>query len=109
MMKTMTRSLGSIAAVVYLAGSVQSAGSQRITQQPFGTTPDGKAVTLYTLTNERGMQALITNYGGIMTVLKVPDRRGRLGDVVLGYDNLADYIKDSPYFGSLIGRYGNRI
>ncbi|MDQ3814359.1 MAG: galactose mutarotase, partial [Armatimonadota bacterium] len=109
MMKTMTRSFGSIVALTYLAGSVHAAGQPRITQQPFGKTTDGKAATLYTLTNSHGVQAQITNYGGIVTVLKVPDRRGWLGDVVLGYDNLADYIKDTPYFGALIGRYGNRI
>ncbi len=64
---------------------------------------------LYTLRNNKGMEAGICNYGGIVVFLKVPDRNGKFGDVVLGYDNLADYIKDSPYFGALIGRYGNRI
>ncbi len=64
---------------------------------------------LYTLRNRNGAEARISNYGGLVISLKVPDRNGRFGDVVLGYDNLADYIKDSPYFGALIGRYGNRI
>jgi len=79
------------------------------TKQPFGQTADGTAVDLYTLTNDTGCEAKITNYGGIVVALSVPDRAGEADDVVLGYDNLADYIKDSPYFGALVGRYGNRI
>lgn len=77
--------------------------------EPFGQTPDGQAATLYTFTNANGMKVQITNYGGIVTSIQVPDRDGKLGDVALGYDNIADYIKGSPYFGSLVGRYGNRI
>ena len=65
--------------------------------------------TSYTLRNNKGAEVGICNYGGLVIFLKVPDRNGQLGDVVLGYDNLADYIKDTPYFGALIGRYGNRI
>ena len=61
------------------------------------------------LSNSNGIEAGICNYGGLVIFLKVPDRNGRFGDVVLGYDDLADYIKDSPYFGAMIGRYGNRI
>jgi aldose 1-epimerase len=80
-----------------------------VTKKAFGTAPDGQAVDLYTLTNANGMRVDITNYGGIIVRLLVPDRDGKLGDVVLGYDNLDDYIKDNPYFGSIIGRYGNRI
>jgi len=66
-------------------------------------------VSLFTLRNTKGAEAQISNYGGIVTSLKVPDRNGNMGDVVLGYDNLASYIKETPYFGALIGRYGNRI
>jgi len=80
-----------------------------VTGEPFGTTPGGKKVDLYTLTNANGLKAKITNYGGIITSLKTPDRNGKFADIVLGYDTLAEYIKDSPYFGALIGRYGNRI
>ena len=80
-----------------------------ITSAPFGKTADGKAVTVYTLTNSKGMEARIINYGGIVLSLKVPDKAGKLDDVVLGYDNLAGYEKVTPYFGALIGRYGNRI
>ena len=85
----------------------RSAGN--IAERPFGETPQGESVKLYTLRNANGAEVSICNYGGIVTSLKVPDRSGTIGDVVLGYDNLADYIKSSPYFGALIGRYGNRI
>jgi len=76
---------------------------------PFGTMPDGTPVELYILRNNRGMEAKIATYGGIVTSLTAPDRHGRYSDVVLGYDMLASYLKESPYFGALIGRYGNRI
>jgi len=81
----------------------------RVTRAPFGATPAGQAVDLYTLTNAHGMEVRAMTYGGIIVSLKVPDRTGRLGDVVLGYDSLAGYLKASPYFGAIIGRYGNRI
>jgi aldose 1-epimerase len=64
---------------------------------------------LFTLTNSHGMKTTITDYGGVVTTLEVPDRNGVLADVVLGYDSLADYIAGSPYFGAIVGRYGNRI
>ena len=80
-----------------------------IEKQPFGKTEDGTQVNLYTLTNTQGMEVKITNYGGIVVSIKVPDRDGKLGDVVLGYNSVDGYIKSSPYFGALIGRYGNRI
>ncbi len=76
---------------------------------PFGTAPGGQAADVYTLTNKRGVEARVTNYGGIILSLRVPDRNGRFDDVVLGYDSLAGYLAESPYFGALIGRYGNRI
>ena len=82
---------------------------ERITKTAFGSAPDGTAVDLYTLRNDKGAEARICNYGGIVTSLKVRDRDGKLGDVVLGYDNLAGYLKASPNFGCLVGRYGNRI
>ena len=77
--------------------------------QAFGTTEDGTPVTLYTLRNKNGVEARIMTYGGIIQSLKVPDKNGKLGDVVLGYDTLDGYLTNSPYFGALIGRYGNRI
>ncbi len=80
-----------------------------IEKSAFGTTPDGTPVDLYTLSNRPGMEARIMTYGGIVVSLKTPDQRGNFGDVVLGYDQFAGYLKSSPYFGALIGRYGNRI
>jgi aldose 1-epimerase len=80
-----------------------------VTRIPFGVTPSGDSVDIFTLTNAHGMEARIMNYGGIMVSLKVPDRKGVLGDVVLGYDSLAGYLRSSPYFGAIVGRYGNRI
>jgi aldose 1-epimerase len=80
-----------------------------ITQAPFGTTPDGAAVSLFTLTNANGMLVKIADLGGIITELHVPDRDGVLADVVLGFDQLPPYLDKSPYFGALIGRYANRI
>jgi aldose 1-epimerase len=66
-------------------------------------------VELFTLTNKSGMEAVITNYGGIVVSLKAPDRNGRLADIVLGHDDLNGYMLKSPYFGAIVGRYGNRI
>jgi len=85
-----------------------------VSQAPFGKTPDGTPVEIYTLRNSKGMQARIMTYGGIVQSLKVPDKNGKFDDVVLGFDNLDGYVRDSyvkacPYFGALIGRYGNRI
>ena len=77
--------------------------------QPFGTTQRGEAVSVYTLKNAHGIELRVLDYGGIIVSLKVPDRTGRLDDVVLGYDSLAGYERASPYFGAIIGRYGNRI
>lgn len=80
-----------------------------ITKQAFGSTADGMPVELYTLTNANGIETTISNYGGIVVTLMVPDRNGNLGDVVLGYETLERYINNNPYFGAIIGRYGNRI
>jgi aldose 1-epimerase len=96
-----------VAGLIGCTSSAPSGGT--VTLRPFGVSDAGVPVTLYTLHNARGVEVTICNYGGIITSLKVPDRNGNLGDVVLGYDHLADYIKESPYFGALIGRYGNRI
>jgi len=90
-------------------GSGCGPGDTKISRQPFGATQDGKSVELFTLRNKNGIEAKITNYGGIVVSLLVPDRNGNMGDVVLGYDRLDNYIADNPYFGALIGRFGNRI
>ncbi|WP_426104969.1 aldose epimerase family protein [Massilia sp. TSP1-1-2] len=76
---------------------------------PFGMLPDGRAATLYTLTNPNGLVVKITDFGGIITAIHTPDRAGNHADIVLGFDSVEPYIDDSPYFGALIGRYGNRI
>jgi aldose 1-epimerase len=81
----------------------------KIESKPYGALPDGQTVQLFVLENGKGMKAEITNYGGIVTSLYIPDRNGAIVDVVLGYDHLSDYLKSSPYFGSLVGRFGNRI
>jgi aldose 1-epimerase len=79
------------------------------TKKSFGKTPGGQPVDLYVLTNKSGAQASITNYGGAVVSLKMPDRNGKLADVVPGYDTVDGYVNDKAYFGALVGRYGNRI
>ncbi len=79
------------------------------TRAAFGTTADGKAVDIYTLRNRNGMEMRVTAYGGIVVSLTAPDRHGRFADIVLGYDSLNGYLKATPYFGAIIGRYANRI
>jgi len=80
-----------------------------IKRSVFGKMPDGQEVHLYTLTNPNGMQVAITNYGGRIVSILAPDRNGKMADVVLGFDNLPDYMKYNTYFGALVGRYANRI
>jgi aldose 1-epimerase len=83
--------------------------NQEISKAPFGTMPDGRPVTQFTLGNRNGMIVKILDFGGIINEIHVPDRDGQFADVALGFDTLEPYLKDSPYFGALIGRYGNRI
>jgi len=80
-----------------------------VKRERFGALPDGRTVDAFTLTNARGVEVRAITYGGIITNILVPDRSGHAGDIVLGYDSLAGYLKASPYFGAIIGRYGNRI
>jgi len=96
-----------IVGVCALGGKAQAKSSMN--KQPFGKTADGQAVDLFTLTNSKGMEVAITNFGGIVESVKVPDRTGKLDDVVLGYDQLDGYLTNKAFFGALIGRYGNRI
>jgi aldose 1-epimerase len=98
-----------IAAACFTGCQTMNTSKGTITKSDFGKLPDGQAVELYTLANSKGMTATIMTYGGIVTSLKAPDKNGQFGDVVLGYDNLDGYLKSTPYFGALIGRYGNRI
>ena len=80
-----------------------------VAETAFGALPDGTPVKLFTLTNHAGVEARIINYGAIVVSLKVPDRNGKLHDVVLGYDDLAGYLKDKAFLGATVGRYANRI
>ncbi|MBN1438434.1 MAG: galactose mutarotase [Anaerolineales bacterium] len=80
-----------------------------IRKETFGHTKDGKEVFLYTLENAKKSVIKITNWGGIVTHLLVPDKSGKLDDIVLGFDSLEPYLSRHPYFGAIIGRYGNRI
>jgi len=80
-----------------------------VQKQDFGTTADGEAVELYTLTNSNGLKAKIMTYGGILVSLEAPDQNGKLADVVLGYETLSGYVSNNPFFGATVGRYANRI
>ncbi len=99
---------GSSAPPAATAGAPPAKGAT-VTRASFGTMPDGTPVDVYTLTNVHGLEVRAITYGGIIVSLKTPDRNGRLGDIVLGFDSLDGYLKSSPYFGAIIGRYGNRI
>jgi aldose 1-epimerase len=80
-----------------------------IAKTEFGKTVKGEQVDVYTLKNQKGMEVNIMTYGGIITSLKVPNKAGVSEEVVIGFNNLEQYTKPNPYFGALIGRYGNRI
>ncbi len=86
-----------------------SNNDMQITEERFGQLADGRYVEIYTLKNEGGIEAKITNYGGIIVSLMTPDSEGNMGNIVLGFDSLDSYLDEHPYFGALIGRYGNRI
>jgi aldose 1-epimerase len=107
--------LGAVAllaiAVIMPVGATASGGGHtpRITKSFFGATPDGQRVDRYTLSNSRGMRIRVLTFGGILQTIEVPDRRGRLANVALGFDNLTDYVERNPYFGCITGRYANRI
>jgi aldose 1-epimerase len=108
-----------VALVILAAGckSGRSGNSQEQQKNPncmveksfFGATPDGDSVMLFTLKNELGYVVKITNYGCIITGIFTPDRDGKQGNIVLGFDNLDQYLAGHPYFGAVVGRYGNRI
>jgi len=80
-----------------------------VSESSFGSLPDGTSVRLFTLTNANGMEVRAISYGAILVSVKVPDRQGRIGDVVVGHDNLDGYLTKSRFFGAVVGRYGNRI
>jgi len=80
-----------------------------ITTQSFGTLEDGTQAHLYTLENESGFRVDITDYGAVVVSIFAPDKDGKLADVSLGYDNVREYEENSPFFGAIVGRFGNRI
>ncbi|MGA1980608.1 MAG: aldose epimerase family protein [Sedimentisphaerales bacterium] len=102
-----------VVAVLFVFGcnELTTCGEKKmsIKKQAFGKTADGQNVDLYILTNTNGLKAKIMTYGGILTSLQVPDRNGNFADIVLGCDSLDEYIKGTPYFGAIVGRYANRI
>ena len=98
-----------IVLIGFFSCTPQNKKTVQIEKDSYGITQEGQEVDRYTLSNAAGMQVEIITYGGIITSMKVPNAAGGLNDVVLGYDSLSDYEKGSPYFGALIGRYGNRI
>jgi aldose 1-epimerase len=121
--RSLPYSIVPIAAVMLLGpdgpgGPVRQAGSARIpgradkatvTRTPFGRMPDGAQVDLFTLTSPGGLEIRTIPYGAIIVSVRAPDRRGTFDDVVLGFDTLDGYLRNTPYFGAVVGRYGNRI
>jgi len=103
-----TRTSAKISDVTIL-DSITAPSGARITRAPFGTLPTGEQVQAFTMTNARGLEMRVLDYGGIIVSLRTPDRTGQLGDIVLGFDDLQGYVKSSPYFGAITGRYANRI
>lgn len=108
------RSLRAAAALTLVAAACAGPAAapsptRSVGRAPFGTTAAGEAVEIFTLTNPSGIEVRAMTYGGIIVSLKTLDRSGQLADIVLGFDSLAPYDAGSPYFGSIIGRYGNRI
>ncbi len=91
------------------ANQTEKSSPFSVNVRDFGVTPQGDTVNQFTISNGNGMEVKIINYGGIITHLKVPDQNGKIEDVVLGFDDLESYLKGSPYFGAIVGRYGNRI
>ncbi|HKX83162.1 MAG TPA: aldose epimerase family protein [Pyrinomonadaceae bacterium] len=95
--------------ILCLALVMTVAAKPKITKAVFGQTGSGKVVEVYTLTNSGGAEVRVITYGGTVVSLKVPDKNGKLDDIVLGYDSVGDYEKHTSYMGALIGRYANRI
>lgn len=101
-------------AALFIILSIEACQSNRkdpspMTSSVFGKLPDNREVLQYTLTNRAGMSAQVINYGATITSLRVPDRSGKMDDVVLGYDSVQGYMDGTSYFGAIVGRYGNRI
>jgi len=110
-MSRLVRAGGLLCVVGLLGGVPLQADTAKagIEKKPYGKMPDGTPIDEYTLTNGKGMTAKVITYGGLLTELHVPDKDGKTADVVLGFDNLENYLENSPYFGANIGRVANRI
>ncbi len=90
-------------------GTPEPAGGVRLEKTDFGATPDGRTVWLFTLANAKGMKAKVMSYGATLAAVETPDREGKTADVTLGFDNFPDYLTKNRFFGSIAGRYANRI
>ena len=114
-MQRLLRIVGIASSFLCFAGAFAAAAPEGepmgvgVAKAEFGKTADGTPVDPRTLTNAHGMKAKIITYGGVVTELDAPDRDGKMGDVVLGFDNLKSYLAGDPYFGALIGRVANRV
>lgn len=110
-MKMKKKLAARLTVLFFIMGANMSVATETptITMRYFGETPSGQSVMIYSLVNQNGAKVEITNYGGIVTRLSVPNSDGKLEDVVLGFNTLEEYLKDSPYFGCIVGRFGNRI
>jgi aldose 1-epimerase len=97
------------ALVLAIAMATHAMSAEPPKAEPFGKTPDGTPVEVFTLTNKHGVNLRAMTYGAIVLSLETPDRDGKNADIVLGYNTLDEYIKDTPYFGAVVGRFGNRI
>ncbi len=98
-----------LAIMISCSPQSKKSSSAGVSHAPFGNLSDGTPISLYTMTNTHGVTMKVMNYGGIIVSLEVPDRDGKTIDVILGYDSLKAYEKNNPFFGALVGRYGNRI
>jgi len=107
----MACAIAAVAATVAIGQNSSKKGTSKVEQRPYGTMPDGAPIEMYTLSNANGMRAEIITYGGAVVSLTAPDKAGKYEDVVYGMENIAGYTGDPkpPFFGALIGRYGNRI
>jgi len=99
----------SLAATAWMALAATGAAAATVTQAPFGTLPDGEAVTAITLKNGHGVSATVITYGASLQALVTPDRTGKRADIALGYAKLSDYLDKPQYFGATVGRFANRI
>jgi aldose 1-epimerase len=100
---------GALSAAGCGGGKKEASATRMIEKFPFGKTADGKPVDQFKLSNSKGVEVSITNYGGIVTSIRTPDKPGKVADIALGFSTLEGYLGAHPYFGALIGRYGNRI